>query len=222
MYRALLLILMSCWLILSLGCGDGEAGPAPIQNVATDAGTTADACGAACDEEDAALLEQLAPGTLVSEFSKPELIEFCELRKTFLSDFMSLQTDPSLHCTKEGLDAKYNGDGEVSTCEAARDACLEEAVTTDEDPFNLLPCSPFQVSTLRMADCHISLEEFDACAESMMTGTQDLLDSMQCTNEIGGAAFIPPPNDVSIPEECAPITERCPPIQAELLDPKAE
>ena len=171
-------------------------------------------CGAVeCDPENP--LDALDPSTLISNLNKDELVAFCEQRKSFHSEFLTLQTDPSLDCTAAGLDLRFQEEADIATCEATRDACILEANEEGTPSFNLIECLPFQVSTLDMMGCNATLGEFNACSEALLTQAKRLIETLNCNITIEEAAVFQAQDNASLPAECAVITAECPPIQAE-------
>jgi len=208
----LTLILGTTVMLTAVACGEADI-------TVTDDGA-ADACGAACDD-DADLLEALPGETLISELSKNELVAFCERRKAFYDAFILLQTDPALNCTAQGLDLRFEEGQDIPACEAERSTCIEEANELPAATFELLSCLPYQVSSTEMAECTLSLDQFDACADALLAQAEALIDALSCSITIEEAARFQARDNTDLPDACDPLAAVCPPLQAE-FDANAE
>ncbi len=69
------------------------------------------------------------PESPVADLSDTEYLSLCSESMTMLTQLRSMRDDPQYSCVGEGLYARFGptSDRLVSTCESARDACLEDA-----------------------------------------------------------------------------------------------
>ena len=200
--------LLSIWVataLVALACSTGDGASTDGLN---------NPCGDACDEGQNPL-DLLPPDTLISTLNKDELVAFCERRDTFHTTFLTLQTNPSLECTAEGLDLRFQEGADVQACEAARDACIETAMETPQPSFDMLDCLPFQVSSTEMRTCAVSLEAFDNCTAALLAQAEALVESLNCTITLEEAAVFQAQDNSSLPAACDIIESDCPPILAE-------
>ena len=132
-------------------------------------------CGDACDGQSP--LDLLPPDTLISTLNKDELVAFCERRDTFHTTFLTLQTNPSLECTAEGLDLRFQEGADVQACEAARDMHRDRDgdPTTELRYARLPPLSSQQYREMRT--CAVSLEAFDNCTAALLVQAEALVES---------------------------------------------
>ena len=204
-------LMLLSWLLIALttfACGE------PMTE------DSADTCEADCDEETDPLAA-LPGDTLISSLSKSELIAFCEHRQAFYNEFLILQTDPALNCTAQGLDLRFEEGQDIPACEAERSACIEEALKLPQQTFNMLGCLPYQVSSTQMAECDLSLDQYDGCIDGLLEQAESLIDALHCSITIDEAARFQAQDNTDMPESCDVVAASCPPLQAE-FDANAE
>ena len=200
----LLLLSWAALMLLASACGDPST-DSPQE--------TGDACGAACDDPD--LLAALPGDTLISSLSKNELVALCEHRRVFYNEFLLLQTDPALNCTAQGLDLRFEEGQDIPACEAERSACIEEASKRPVATFEMLGCLPYQVSSTEMAECEVSLDQFNACTDALLEQAEALITTLSCSITMEEAARFRAQDNTNLPDACDPIATVCPPLQAE-------
>ena len=171
----------------------------------------------ACDstEEVASEPVTLSPDDVVSELDAEGLLLFCEHARAGLTEVSVVSSDPEPMCIGQGLAARFGGDGEVSTCEAARDACLEEMSETP-DAFAPMSCSDEGSVEGGFGDCAITVAEFDACTDAVLASMEELRADLRCdiSNE-EAMALEGSTADVS-PAECTAVEAACPMLFVDL------
>ncbi len=187
------------------------SGCASSSNTAAEEGDAL--CVEACDDGPS-LLAVLPESTVIASLNKDQLVEFCEVRKAFHSEFLTLQTDPSLNCTAQGLDLVFQEDADVAACEAERAACIEAA--GEQPTFELLQCLAYQVSSTQMQGCQASLADYEACTQSLLERAQTLIETLNCNITLEEAAVFQAQDNSALPPACDPIIAACPPLLDEL------
>jgi len=174
----------------------------------------------ACDAAEEAEPEAptLSPEDVVSELETDALLVFCEHASAALSEVNVASSDPEPMCVGQGLAARFGGDGEVSTCEAARDACLEEMSGTSEGFFVPMSCTNEANVTGSLGNCEFTIAEFDACSAAVLSSMEALKAALRCDISNDEAMALEGTADSGMPPECALVEEACPTLFIDLPD----
>ncbi len=151
----------------------------------------------------------LSPDAVASEMSDEDLLLFCEQVRDAFMAFETESASPVAYCVGAGLGAKFSpdSDGEVATCELARDACLEESMG-DESSGNELPSCEF--GAFGLGYCDMTVAEFQTCADAILDHITSIQTSLNCEMSQEDAAEVEATaGDVS-PEACGPAEAACP------------
>jgi hypothetical protein len=150
----------------------------------------------------------VASETLVSDLSEEDFLNFCSISISTLIRFDSRRYDPQYSCVGDGLYARFSPgqDNEVSTCEVARDDCVDSS-----DPY-LAPgpttCDASYIS--QAATCMITIAQYETCIDGIDQTFAAIDTILNCSATLEEAFELQALYTSTSPESCDPVAENCP------------
>ncbi len=170
---------------------------------------------AACDSSEggsATVSTGLPASTPLGDLSEADAALLCEAGASTYAQVEALNElmDP---CLGEALAAKFSGDGQASTCEAAIVACHAERdadpAARPQEPDEGFSCDPADL-VRGFEGCTATVGEFEACSNAMLGALDSLVSAYNCDMSLEQAQSFSENDDLLSPAECDVLeTEAC-------------
>jgi len=146
--------------------------------------------------------------------SEEEFALFCAAARSALEAINTQSKGSTSACVGAGLQARFTGDGEVATCEAARDACVESGEgphgSTAGELVELPTCDEDEEGAVVLGPCAMTVLEFETCTGAIVDLMAVVEGALSCEMSMAEAAELEMTTSAPFPEECEPVQAACP------------